>query len=255
MRQAHLIALDGIPSIVAGDDLAVEILGAAAQSELCFVDGDIVVVAQKIVSKAEGRLVRLSTVVPSVRAIELAATTGKDARLVELVLRESTDVLRARINVLVVEHRLGHIMANAGIDRSNLDASPDNDDIALLLPEDPDRSAARLRERLQAATGARIGVIISDSFGRPWRLGSTGVAIGIAGPPAVLDRRGNADLFGRALQITEIGFADSVAAAAVLLMGEGSEGCPVVIVRGSEWTDSGQRASDGLRRKSEDMFR
>lgn len=255
MRQTSLFALDGIRSIVAGDDLAAEILGAAARGDVRFTDGDIVVVAQKVVSKAEGRLVRLSSVEPSARARELAATTGKDARLVELVLRESTDVLRARTNVLVVEHRLGHIMANAGIDRSNLDASPDDEDIALLLPEDPDRSAAHLRERLQAAAGARIGVIISDSFGRPWRLGSTGVAIGIAGPPAVLDRRGNADLFGRALQITEIGFADSVASAAVLLMGEGSEGCPVIVVRGCEWTDSAQRARDGLRRKSEDMFR
>jgi coenzyme F420-0:L-glutamate ligase/coenzyme F420-1:gamma-L-glutamate ligase len=255
MRKIEMFALKEIPRIAAGDDLAAIIETAAHASGVVFHDGDIVVVAQKIVSKAEGRLVRLGDIVPSPRALGLAAQTGKDARLVELVLRESSEILRSRPNVLIAEHRLGHIMANAGIDRSNLDADPADEGVALLLPEDPDRSAAALRSRLEAACGARLGVIVSDSFGRPWRLGSVGVAIGIAGPAALLDRRGAPDLFGRKLQVTELGYADSVAAAAVLLMGEGAEGCPVVIVRGCEWTDAGQRARDGLRRREEDLFR
>jgi coenzyme F420-0:L-glutamate ligase/coenzyme F420-1:gamma-L-glutamate ligase len=255
MRKIEMFALKGIPSIVAGDDLAPIIEAAAQAGGLAFHDGDIVVVAQKIVSKAEGRLVRLAGIAPSPRAGELAAQTGKDARLVELVLRESSEILRSRPNVLIAEHRLGHIMANAGIDRSNLDADPADEDLALLLPEDPDRSAAALRSRLEAACGVRLGVIVSDSFGRPWRLGSVGIAIGIAGPAALLDRRGAPDLFGRKLQITELGYADSIAAAAVLLMGEGAEGCPVVVLRGCEWSDAGQRARDGLRRRGEDLFR
>jgi coenzyme F420-0:L-glutamate ligase/coenzyme F420-1:gamma-L-glutamate ligase len=250
-----MFALDGIPNVFAGMDLAREILAAAARSDLSFMDGDIVVVAQKIVSKSEGRLVRLSGVVPSARAVELSAQTGKDARLVELVLSESNDVLRARMNVLITEHKLGHIMANAGIDRSNLDAAADDEDIALLLPEAPDRSARQLRAKLESETGVRIGVIISDSFGRPWRIGTVGVAIGVAGPPVVDDRRGRPDLFGRALQITETGFADALAAAGVLMMGEGDEGCPVVVIRGCPWRDSEQSARDGLRRRSEDLFR
>jgi coenzyme F420-0:L-glutamate ligase/coenzyme F420-1:gamma-L-glutamate ligase len=255
MRKIEMFALKQIPSVAAGDDLAHIISVAGRASGLAFRDGDIVVVAQKIVSKAEGRLVRLAGIAPSPRVVELAAQTGKDARLVELVLRESNEILRSRPNVLITEHRLGHIMANAGIDRSNLDADPADEGVALLLPEDPDRSAASLRSRLEAARGVRLGVIVSDSFGRPWRLGSVGVAIGIAGPAALLDRRGAPDLFGRKLQITELGFADSIAAAAVLLMGEGAEGCPVVIVRGCEWIDAGQRARDGLRRRAEDLFR
>ena len=255
MRKIEMFALQGIPSIAPGADLARTILDAAAGSGVTFADGDIVVVAQKIVSKAEGRLVSLTGIVPSPRAVGLSAQTGKDARLVELVLRESNEILRSRPNVLIAEHRLGHIMANAGIDRSNLEAAPADDSVALLLPEDPDRSAGQLRAVLEAAAGARLGVIVSDSFGRPWRLGSVGVAIGIAGPAAVLDRRGATDLFGRKLQITEIALADSVAAAAVLLMGEGDEGCPVVVVRGVTWNALGQRARDGLRRRAEDLFR
>jgi len=255
MRHASSFGLSGIPRIRPGDDIAAEILAAAARDGLALSDGDIVVVAQKIVSKAEGRLVSLAQFTPSPRAQELASATGKDPRLVEVVLRESAAVLRWRTNVLVVEHRLGHVMANAGIDRSNVDTHPDDADTVLLLPEDPDRSAAELRSRLQAATGARLGVIISDSFGRPWRFGTTGVAIGIAGPPAVIDRRGDPDLFGRKLQITEVAFADAVAAAAVLMMGEGDEGSPVVVMRGYEWRESSQTIRDGLRDRDGDLFR
>jgi len=255
MRQASIFALEGMPGIKPGMSLSAEILDAARGNGVAWQDGDILVLAQKIVSKAEGRIAHLGDVSPSAEAEALALTTGKDARLVELVLRESNEVLRARTNVLIVEHRLGHVMANAGIDRSNVDAAPDDEDIALLLPEDPDRSAARLRTEIEHATGRQIGVIISDSFGRPWRIGTVGVAIGVAGPPAVLDRRGDPDLFGRKLQITEIGFADAVAAAAVLVMGEGDEGCPVAIVRGLAWSDSGQGSRDALRPRSQDLFR
>lgn len=255
MRQVSMFALEGIPSVFARMDLAGEILTAATRSDFSFRDGDIVVVAQKIVSKAEGRLVRLSNVVPSPRANDLSAQTGKDARLAELVLSESNEVLRARMNVLIVEHRLGHIMANAGIDRSNLDTAIDDEDIVLLLPENPDQSARQLRTKLESETDVRIGVVISDSFGRPWRIGTVGVAIGVAGPPAVDDRRGRPDLFGRALQVTETGFADALAAAGVLMMGEGDEGCPVVIIRGCSWNESDQGARDGLRCRSGDLFR
>ncbi|TCT05001.1 coenzyme F420-0:L-glutamate ligase [Aquabacter spiritensis] len=255
MRTLAIHALEGMPGIRPGTDLADEILGAAARNGLRLADGDIVVIAQKIVSKAEGRSVRLEAIVPGAAAQALAHTTGKDPRLAELVLGESAAVLRARRNVVVVEHRLGHVMANAGVDRSNLDAAPDDEAVVLLLPEDPDRSAAALRDRLRAATGVRLGVVISDSFGRAWRLGTVGVALGLAGPPAVIDRRGEADLYGRPLQVTEIGFADAVAAAAVLVMGEGAEGCPVAVVRGQSWSESRQTARDGLRPRSEDMFR
>jgi coenzyme F420-0:L-glutamate ligase/coenzyme F420-1:gamma-L-glutamate ligase len=255
MRTSTLLALEGLPHVAAGDDIAELILVAAQRNSLNWHDGDIVVVAQKIVSKSEGRLVRLEDVVASERAAQLADRTQKDARLVELVLRESHEVMRERANVLIVEHRLGHVMANAGIDRSNVDAAPDDEDVALLLPEDPDGSAAQLRSKLQESTGVRLGVIVSDSFGRAWRLGTVGIAIGVAGPAALLDRRGTPDLFGRRLQITEIGYADAVAAAAVLMMGEGDEGCPVVIARGLQWTETDQTCRDVLRPREQDLFR
>ena len=254
-RSVSLTALDTIAMVAEGTDLAAEILGAAARAGLSLADGDIVVVAQKVVSKAEGRHLRLTTLTPSAEARELAGVTGKDPRLVEAVLAEARGVLRAKRNVLVVEHRLGHIMANAGIDRSNVAADPSDEDIVLLLPEDPDRSADALRRRLEAETGARLGVIVSDSFGRAWRLGTVGVAIGVSGPPAVIDRRGDPDLYGRPLQVTDVGFADAVAAAAVLAMGEAAEGAPVVVVRGLAWSPGGQTARDTLRPAAEDMFR
>lgn len=249
-----LVRLDTLPMVSPGDDLAGEILAAVGRAGVSLQDGDIVVVAQKIVSKAEGRFLHLESIQPSDRALALAGETGKDPRLVEAVLRESVEVLRTRPNVMVVEHRLGHVMANAGIDRSNLEAAP-GEDIVLLLPEDPDRSAAELRSRLESVTARRLGVVVSDSFGRAWRLGTVGVAIGVAGPPAVVDRRGDPDLFGRPLEVTEVGFADAICSAAVLAMGEGNEGCPVVLVRGLEWPDSAQSARDIVRPRSEDLFR
>lgn len=254
-RPISILALATIPGIAAGDDLAATICAALHREGHALAEGDIVVIAQKIVSKAEDRLRRLGDIVPSDRAIELSRITGKDPRLVEWILRESRSVVRTGENLLIVEHRLGHIMANAGIDRSNVDTDIEDEEVALLLPEDPDGSARRIRQGLEEAARARIGVIISDSFGRPWRMGTVGVAIGVSGPPSLIDRRGDPDLFGRKLQVTEVAFADAVAAAAVLAMGEADEGRPVVIVRGLAWRESDQGATDVLRPREKDVFR
>lgn len=252
MSPIQIIGLPGIPQISSESDLASEIEAAFARIGEGLQEGDILVVAQKIVSKAEGRLKKLSEFLPSKQAHELARKVGKDPRYVEAVLTESRKLLRAVPQVLIVEHRLGHIMANAGIDQSNVDG---DDESILLLPVDPDGSAHRLRERLSRGGTSKIAVVISDSFGRPWRIGTTGVAIGIAGLPAVEDMRGQTDMFGRTLRATEIALADSVAAAAVLSMGEGPEGVPAVILRGLSWQESTQRAADGLRDEEGDLFR
>ncbi len=248
MAELSLHALPRMPLVQPGDDLASLIADALGRAGLALRDGDVLVVAQKVVSKAEGRLVRLSDVQPSERALTLTETVGKDARLIELVLRESTTVLRARRDVIIVEHRLGFVMANAGIDQSNVDG---DDGSALLLPLDPDASCARLRLRMPAD----VGVVISDSHGRAWRQGTVGVAIGAAGLPALLDRRGEADLFGRTLRITEVGWADEIAAAASLLMGQGAEGCPVVLVRGLPRARRDGHAQELVRPKDKDLFR
>ena len=248
----QILTLNGLPLFRSGSDLAGEISEAMERASLCFEEGDIIVVAQKIISKCEGRRKSLSDFQPSERAIELAAQVNKEPAYVEAVLSESQSIIRAKRDILVVEHRLGHIMANAGIDQSNVE---DGDQMVLLLPGDPDRSAHMLRDKLVPANAPRIGVIISDSFGRPWRIGTTGVAIGICGVPSVIDKRGEVDLFGRTLQATEIAFADSVAAAAVLAMGETNEGTPVVIIRGLQWEESSQISADGLRPAAKDLFR
>jgi coenzyme F420-0:L-glutamate ligase/coenzyme F420-1:gamma-L-glutamate ligase len=255
MTPVSIVPLTGMPAIGRGCDLAAEIRAALARQGMVLADGDILVVAQKIVSKAEGRMRRLSDFTPSARALELAGQTGKDPRHVEAVLSESRAVVRTAPNVLITEHRLGHIMANAGIDHSNVCAGPDADDTVLLLPEDPDGSARALRAALAPSPGSRVGVIVSDSFGRPWRLGTTGVAIGVAGPAALIDKRGETDLFGRMLQMTEVAFADSVAAAAVLVMGEAAEGCPAAVIRGLAWDDGDQGAADVLRDAKMNLFR
>lgn len=223
--------LAGLPEVVAGDDLAELILTAARRDGRRIADDAIVVVAQKIVSKAEGRSVRLRSVTASARALELAGVTGKDARVVELILSESTKVLRAATGVLIVRHRLGYVMANAGIDRSNVPSGDDGEHV-LLLPLAPDRSAAQLRDRMHRLAGVRPGVIISDSFGRPWRNGVVNVALGAAGIPALIDRRGDRDRQGRRLEVTQVAFADAVCSGAALVMGEAAEGTPVVIVDG-----------------------
>jgi coenzyme F420-0:L-glutamate ligase/coenzyme F420-1:gamma-L-glutamate ligase len=212
---------------------------------------DVVVLAQKIVSKSEGRLVRLSDVTPSPRAIELAKTADKDPRLAELILRESNEVVRAIRGVIVVEHRLGFVMANAGIDASNVD-DPEQ---VLLLPADPDGSARRLRERFREIAGVEVGVVINDSWGRAWRMGTVGAAIGAAGLPGLLDMRGQPDMNGRVLRVTEIAWADEIAAAASLVMGQAAEGRPVVIVRGLGAPPRDGTAAELVRPKSIDLFR
>jgi coenzyme F420-0:L-glutamate ligase / coenzyme F420-1:gamma-L-glutamate ligase len=243
----------GMPLVKPGDDLAALIAAALDSSGIALTAGDILVVAQKIVSKAENRLVRLDTVQPSARALELAAETEKEPELVELLLRESTEVVRKKPGVMIMRHRLGLVGANAGIDRSNIEHT--DGEYALLLPVDPDASARALRDALHARTGRSIGIIISDSMNRPWRLGTTGAAIGCAGLTVIDDRRGQFDLFGRELKVTMINRADSIAALATLLMGETTERTPLALVRGFAPDDSDQCARDIVRPLEEDLFR
>ncbi len=249
-----LTPLRGLPEVGPGTDLAQLLAGALRAAALALRADDVLVVAQKIVSKAEARLVALSSVVPGARALELAGVTGKDPRLVELILSESTAVVRAAPEVLIVRHRLGFVMANAGIDRSNL-AHGNAAGEVLLLPLDPDGSAAALRAALAARAGAAPGVIISDSFGRPWRRGVVNIALGAAGIPALLDRRGERDRAGRPLEVTEVALADALAAAAGLVMGEAAEGIPAVLIRGCTFTASEKPAQSLIRPQEQDLFR
>ncbi len=248
----ELLAIPQIPLIQPGDDLPGVVLAAAAAAGMDWRDGDVLVVAQKIVSKAEGRITYLPHVRPSARAQELATQTGKDPRLVEVILGESAEVLRVRPGLLVVEHRLGFVCANAGVDQSNVAGS---DDWALLLPADPDVSARRMRDAIRLASGADVAVIISDSHGRAWRFGTVGVAIGVAGLRPLSDLRGQPDLAGRPLQITEVGTADELAAAAGLLMGQAGEGTPAVRVRGARFIAGEGRLREILRPREGDLFR
>lgn len=236
-----LKALAGIPVVKPGDDLPRIILEALARSGETLVNGDALAVTSKIVSKSEGRFVRLDDVTPSERANELSAMTGKDARLVELNLRESVEISRTAPMIMVTRHRLGFVSANAGIDQSNVDGG---DTTVLLLPIDPDESARRIRDAIQQATGVKVGIVITDSHGRPFRLGNVGVAIGVAGMPALVDLRGQTDMFGRVLRVSVQGYADMVASAACLLTGEGAEGLPVVLVRGLNYPDIDGRATE-----------
>jgi coenzyme F420-0:L-glutamate ligase/coenzyme F420-1:gamma-L-glutamate ligase len=253
-----LAALADFPEVQAGDDLAALLMTRLSADGCALRDADVLVFAQKVVSKAEGRHVKLADVVPSARAHALAQLVGKDPRLVELILSESRRIVRAAKDVLIVEHRLGWIMANAGIDQSNVGpaglAQP-GEEFALLLPQDPHASAARLRAQIGARSGCAIGVIVNDSFGRAWRVGTVGVAIGVAGWPATLDLRGRADRFGRALRVTVVGHADEIAAAASLLMGQADEGRPVVLVRGLRPQAAPSDARALLRPAAEDLFR
>ncbi len=247
MNRVELLAVPGLPLVKAGDDLA-SLLIKAMTGEFSPRAGDVLVLAQKIVSKAEGRTVDLSTVRPSQRAVELAAEVLKDPRLVELILSESVRVVRSRPNVLIVEHRLGFVMANAGIDQSNV-APQDGVERALLLPKDPDASAAAL----SASLG--MPVLIIDSFGRAWRKGTTGIAIGAAGLPSLIDMRGQTDMFGRVLQVTMPAFGDELAAAASLVMGQADEAQPAVLVRGLSWKAPNLPAAELIRSSTEDLFR
>ena len=245
-----LTGVAGLPLIEPGDDLVALIVEALAAQGTVLDNGDVVVITSKIVSKAEGRFVDLGTVTPSPRAEALAAATDKDPRLVELVLRESTAVSRARPGILIVRHRLGFTSSVAGIDHSNVDGS---EDTVLLLPVDPDASAGRLRDGLALATGRWLSVVITDTHGRPFRRGNIGVAIGVAGLPALMDLRGGVDLFGRVLVATEVPLADMVAAAAGLISGETIERLPVVVVRGLAGRGDG-RGTDLVRAPAQDLY-
>ncbi|TAL04382.1 MAG: coenzyme F420-0:L-glutamate ligase [Rhodospirillaceae bacterium] len=247
-------ALPDFPDVKAGDDLAALIGEGLGRANIEVAARDVIVVAQKIVSKTEGRKIALADVKPSPRATEIAAKALKDPRLVELILSESQNVLRVVPNVIVVRHRLGFVLANAGIDRSNV-GPPGGEESALLLPLDPDSSAARIRDGIAARLGVAPAVVITDSFGRAWRLGTVNVAIGVAGLPALVDRRGTLDRYGRTLETTEVAFADAVAAAAGLAMGEGAEGRPVVHMSGLEWSAPAQSANALIRPIAEDLFR
>lgn len=254
ITQLTLTAVANLPHIQPKDDLAALILRALRQSELTLQNGDVLAIAQKIVSKAEGRFVNLAAVTPSARALEVAAQTTKDPRLVELILQESSEISRLKKGVLVVRHRLGFTSANAGIDRSNV-GSPEAGEWVLLLPQDPDASAVRLRAEFWAQSGAEVGVLITDSHGRPFRLGTVGVAIGVAGIPALWDRRGEQDLYGYTLEHTDVGVADEIAAAAGLLMGQAAEGAPVVLIRGLRFSAPVGKAVDLVRPKELDLYR
>ena len=252
-NELRLLPVPGVPDIHSGDDLALVLLAALSGANMGLEPGDVLVLAQKIVSKAEGRLVDLGTVTPGAAALALAAETGKDARLAELILSESDQVSRTGPNLLIVRHRLGFTSANAGIDRSNVEQAGPGEWV-LLLPADPDGTAATLRAALAAATGAEVGVIIADSHGRPFRLGTVGVAIGVAGLPALWDRRGEADRYGFTLAHTTVGVADEIAAAAGLLMGQAAEGVPAVIVRGLRLPAGDGSAGDLVRPREQDLY-
>jgi coenzyme F420-0:L-glutamate ligase/coenzyme F420-1:gamma-L-glutamate ligase len=248
----NLTALPGLPLIQPGDDLAQLILQALARAEIALRDGDALVITSKIMSKAEGRIVALRDVTPGEEAIRVAEATQKDPRIVELVLRESSAISRSAPGVLITRNRLGFVSASSGIDQSNLDGG---DEKVLLLPLDPDGSARRIRQVLYEATGAQVGIVVSDSHGRPFRLGNMGVAIGVAGMPALVDLRGRTDLFGRVLKMSIQAYADEVASAANLLSGEAAEGLPVVLVRGLRFASQDGRASDYNRPLETDLYR
>jgi coenzyme F420-0:L-glutamate ligase/coenzyme F420-1:gamma-L-glutamate ligase len=250
----EVIGVPGLPLIKPGDDLAEIIARTLEQAALRPVAGDVVVVAQKIVSKAEDRFVDLAMVQPSERARAIGEEIGKDARLVEVILGESKRIVRQRPGLLIVEHRLGYVMANAGVDHSNV-GPPDGRERVLLLPRDPDGSAHALRVRLSALFGCDIAVVVNDSFGRAWRRGTVGVALGAAGLPGCVDLRGRPDLFGQILQTSMVGYADEVAAAASLVMGQAAEATPVVLVRGLASREAPGSGQSLIRPAEEDLFR
>lgn len=262
-----ITSLQQVPLIRQGDDLADILVQSLRESNLTLEDDDILVVTSKIVSKAEGRMVELSTVTPSERALELACQSEKDPRVVELMLQESNEILRVRVGTIIVEHRLGFICANAGIDHSNVNPTPNpspngyiwggesGEGEVLLLPRDPDQSSRAIREKIESKTGRRIGVMVIDSHGRAWRVGTVGMCIGLSGIPAVMDERGWKDLFGHELRITIVGVADELAAAASLVMGQAAEGTPAIHVRGFPYPLREGSLKELLRPKEQDMFR
>jgi len=251
-----LIPLQNIPLIRRDDNLADIVVNALHENNISIRDNDILVIAQKIISKAEGRARNLATITPSQRAMELAKQTDKDARVVELILQESNEVLRTRVGAIIVEHKLGFVCANAGIDHSNVEGAGNSvEEWVLLLPAEPDRSAEKMRDEIKSKTGKQVGILIIDSHGRAWRNGTVGVAIGIAGLPGLEDLRGKSDLFGYTLQVTQVGVADELAAAASLMMGQAAEGTPVVHVRGFPYPLREGKIKELIRPKEQDLFR
>lgn len=251
-----LSPLQSFPFVKEGDDLVNLIIASLSISNLVLRDNDILVLAQKIVSKAEGRQKNLADVKPSSKAIELENRCGKDPRFIELVLQESKRILRVREGTIIVEHNLGFICANAGIDHSNveLENSPKENNV-LLLPKNPDESARQIKMKLESYFGVKIGVLIIDSHGRPWRLGVVGTSIGFSGMPGLVDMRGKPDLFGEELRITQIAVADELAGAASLLMGQANEGRPVIHVRGFPYLLIDGNLKELIRPIESDMFR
>lgn len=247
----------GVPTIEVGDDLFAVIVSSLERAEVELAEGDVIVIASKIVSRAEGCFVDLGSIVPSDAAHELGVELQKDPRLVELILRESVDISRKTSGALIVRHRLGFISANAGIDSSN--AAPSNapkgsGPWVLTLPRDPDASAASLRSKLCEHYSSEVAVLVTDSWGRPFRRGTVGFALGVAGLPAVWDRRGAIDRHGRILQATESAVADSIAAAADLVAGQANEGRPVTLVRGLHFKASHDSAAVLLRDPEDDLY-
>jgi len=254
MTTTQLTTLDHFPLVKPGDDLATLILDAVKKNNLSLQNDDVIVLAQKIVSKSENRYVDLKTITPSRAAIGLAKKANKDARAMEVLLAESKEVIKTRTNVVIVEHNNGYVHANAGIDHSNI-KQEDGKELLLLLPKDPDASAEKLRTGIKEKTGIDVNIIINDSFGRAFRNGVCGVCIGSAGFEVIDNKIGHQDLFGNILQITEIAVADEIAAAASLVMGQADEGKPVVIVRGVKLKKSDQGSKALLRKKQDDLFR
>ena len=254
LRTLTVCAVPGVPMVEPGDDLGGILLAALDAAGLALHDGDVAVVAQKIVSKAQGRYAYLDAHPPSPRARALAEATGKDPRLVEIILSESKEVVAHGPNLIVAEHRSGHVMANAGVDRSNIRHAPGRERV-LLLPEDPDAECETLKRVFDRHFGVNVATVVSDSVGRPWRTGTVGLALGCAGLPALEDLRGRPDLYGRPLEVSLTGLADELAAAAALVMGEGDEALPFAVVRGARWRGVAAPAQALLRARELDLFR
>jgi coenzyme F420-0:L-glutamate ligase/coenzyme F420-1:gamma-L-glutamate ligase len=252
-KRLQILAVEGFPLVEPGDSLVRLILDSLKNDRIEIQQRDVLVLAQKIVSKAENRFMELADIKPGSRAKQLALKCDKDPRLVQLILDESTDVLRCVPGVLVVRHRLGFVMANAGIDHSNI-AAGDKGERVLLLPLNPDKSALLLKNELERETGLKLAVLIIDSFGRPWRLGTTGVCIGCAGIASLVDQRGDRDLFGQELMVTQVAVGDELATAASILMGQAAEARPLVVVRGADFPAEPAAAHHLLRPVEEDLF-
>jgi len=250
------VAFENFPEVKPNINLTKLIIDVSNENDWVWCDGDIIVIAQKIISKSENQFVYLADIKPGAQAKKYSQITGKDPRLIELILSESNKILRTKKGLIIAQHKLGFICANAGIDHSNVNGASGNlEDWVLLLPKDPDKSASIIREEVQSRTGKKIGVIIIDSHGRPWRRGVVGLSIGSSGVPALVDRRGSKDRYGYQLKATEIGTLDELAAAASILMGQADEGRPVVVIRGFPYPLQESNFSDILRNESDDLFR